>query len=314
MRSVREKPSGRYNHRIGYGNGSHPEGADMVFRSSSPESVLFDWLSRRLSKHQTETLQSQLQQAVAGPAALFLAFGTAPRKYGKGDLHPTAEELAQAGEVRPGWNPAQWSIDQAVRTLLVCSLNEKPEAELVATLDKLFAAASVEELVALYQAMGLWSYPKAHAWRAGEGIRSSMTSVFVAVAHRNPFPAEQLEETAWNQMIVKCLFVGVPLHPVVGINRRSNPKLMKMLVDYAHERWAAKRSVNPELWRCVGPHADARAIADLQKVLETGTDRERRAAALALKSSPDPKAVALAAALPENPDDSWEKIGQTTFI
>jgi hypothetical protein len=66
-----------------------------------------------------------------------------------------------------------------------------------------------------------------------------------------------------------------------------------MLSDYAHERWSAGRPVSPELWRCVGPHATGTLLKDLERVLKQGTDPERRAAALALRASPDSAASAL---------------------
>ncbi len=45
-----------------------------------------------------------------------------------------------------------------------------------------------------------------------------MRVVFEAVAHRNPYPAEQLPEAAWNQMVLKALFVGSRLAPIVGLD------------------------------------------------------------------------------------------------
>jgi hypothetical protein len=59
-----------------------------------------------------------------------------------------------------------------------------------------------------------------------------------------------------------------------------------VLVDYAHERWAAGRPVSPELWLCVGPFADGRMLDDLERVVSTGTPEERSAAAAALRASP----------------------------
>ena len=109
-------------------------------------------------------------------------------------------------------------------------------------------------------------------------------------------PAQDIKgNSAWD----KALFVGSTLHPIQGLDQRTNPPLMRMLSDYAHERWAAGRPVTPELWRCVGPHADDEALADLQRVLATGSAVERKAAALALAACPDPKAKQLLASAPE---------------
>jgi hypothetical protein len=60
-----------------------------------------------------------------------------------------------------------------------------------------------------------------------------------------------------------------------------------MVVDFVHERWAAKRPIAPDMWRCVGRHADSRGLADLKHVLTSGAPVEREAAALALSQSPD---------------------------
>jgi hypothetical protein len=99
-------------------------------------------------------------------------------------------------------------------------------------------------------------------------------------------------------MVLKALFVGTTLDPIVGLDERANPALARMLCDLAHERWAAHRPVSPELWRCVGPFATGPALADLQRVLEQGTRTEQAAAMLALSRSPDTQARTLMQNLP----------------
>ena len=94
-------------------------------------------------------------------------------------------------------------------------------------------------------------------------------------------------------MILKALFVGSTLAPIVGLDERANAELARILRDYAHERWAAERPVSPELWRCVGPFAtDDAALADLGRAF-SGNRASRRGAALALAASPSPAAKAL---------------------
>ncbi|MDQ3332057.1 MAG: EboA domain-containing protein, partial [Planctomycetota bacterium] len=207
-----------------------------------------------------------------------------------------------------------WSIDQAARSLLVLSFPAQDCTKYLETLDRLFTAGEVSELVALYQALPLFPHQEAHILRSVEGLRTNIKPVFTAIAHRNPYPAEQFDEVQWNQMILKCLFIGVPLAPVVGLDERINPQLMRMLCDYAHERWAAGRTVSPELWRCVGPVADERAIDDLGRALHEGPTAERQAAALALASSQRPQAKGVLDTVPELAGDvragrvTWEII------
>jgi hypothetical protein len=71
-----------------------------------------------------------------------------------------------------------------------------------------------------------------------------------------------------------------------------------MLSDYAHERWAAGRAVDPELWRGVGPFASGELLADLERVASSEDRYERMAAALALSASPDVEAARLLERLP----------------
>ncbi len=258
------------------------------------ESVLQAWLYSRLNPAGAAWLTDRLAVIAAGnKSAFFLAFGLVARKLGKADLALTEAEQAQAEQVRPGWDPRSWTIDQAARTLLVLTFPAPTAAECVMVLDQLFAAAEMHELVALYQALPLYRDPPAHVLRCAEGQRSNIKSVFCAIAHRNPYPSEQLNEDQWNQLVLKCLFVDVPLNPIVGLDRRANATLAKILVDFAHERWAAKRPVSPELWRCVGPFADAAMLQALSPVLESGNDREQHAAALALQACPHPAAKTL---------------------
>ena len=96
-------------------------------------------------------------------------------------------------------------------------------------LDQLCITADVSELAAFYRGLPLYPEPPRYLARATEGLRTNMKNVFESIAHRNPYPSEQFPEAAWNQMVLKALFVGSALWPIVGLDARANPALARML-------------------------------------------------------------------------------------
>jgi hypothetical protein len=267
----------------------------------APIQLLSTWVSNRAPRDAAKWFQQQLAavQSVGSDKDLFLALGYAIRRLGKADLALSPEDLRAASAARPGWDPGDWSIDQAARLALILATDDGDAGKFKARLEQLFRTADIGELIAFYRGLPLYPHAELHIARAREGARSSMQPIFEAVAHRNPYPTEQFEESAWNHMVLKALFVGSKLDPIQGLDRRANPDLMRMLCDYAHERWAAGRPVSPELWRCVGPFADGPAIDDLANVLAKGTPIEQQAAAMALTASSSPAAKELLARVPD---------------
>jgi hypothetical protein len=189
---------------------------------------------------------------------LHVFLGLAPRRLGKADLRLDEAALAAADAARPGWSPADWSLDGAARVLAL--LTFRGDRPFAATLADHRRTPDAAELIALYRGLPLYPEPDALAFEAGEGLRSSLTPVFEAIAHRNPFPRDHFDEHRWNHMILKALFVGSALAPVLGLDARANPELARIAVDFAEERWAAGRPVPDELWRVVRPFAGLPAI------------------------------------------------------
>ena len=267
--------------------------------SVNPDALLMAWLQARLPTDARAWLNEAAGRIRGGnDTDLYRSISLVTRKVGKADLALAPNEREQAAALRKGWDPTDWSLDQAARIYLLL-VSGTDGATFSRRLNQLCDTADIGELVAFYRGLPLYPDQPRYVLRAAEGIRTSMKAVFEAVAHRNPYPAEQLAEPAWNQMVLKTLFIGSTLHPIVGLDRRANPELARMLCDYAHERWSAGRPISPELWRCVGPYARGDMVHDLGRVLEKGTDFERTAAALALASSPDPEAAGLLSAYPE---------------
>lgn len=212
-------------------------------------------------------------------------FVTAPRKTGKQSLRIDHTLLEEINNIRPGLNISTWTTDRLARVWLLLQLNEKEKDTYFITIENLFKAAEVNELVALYSSLPLLAYPEIWAPRCSEGIRSNIADVLAAIMCNNPYPYENLGEAAWNQLVLKAFFTDKPINEIIGLDKRANENLAHTLSDYAHERWAAHRDVNPLLWRCVGPFLNDRLLPDIQKLLSSTNETEKEAAALALHSS-----------------------------
>jgi len=250
------------------------------------------WISERTDATGTAWFRDAIETVAdaSNKRPLSVAIGLTPRRLGKADLLLSLADLARAEQLRPGLDLGDWSIDQLARVALMAASHRGNDADFAARFDSFCATAELNELIALCR--GLPIYPGAALIepRAREAVRSGMKPVFEAVAHRNPYPREAFAEDAWNQMVVKAFFMGSALWPIQGLDERANPRLARMLVGLAQERWAAQRAVSGELWRCVVPHADSECIAALTHGWNAGKDKERLAIAFALRRAPLPTA------------------------
>jgi hypothetical protein len=246
------------------------------------------WISQRTDDRGAAWFRGAVDDVMhaANERSLGVAIGLAPRRLGKADLALPVAELARAEALRPGLDLGDWSIDQLARVALMAASHTGDDAAFASRFDSFCATAEINELIALCRGLPVYPDPALIEPRAREAVRSGMKPVFEAVAHRNPYPRETFSEGAWNQMVVKAFFIGSTLWPIQGLDQRANPRLARMLVGLAQERWAAQRPVSGEVWRCVAPHADREGIAALAHGWTTGNDRERLAIALALQTAP----------------------------
>jgi len=227
--------------------------------AEKPEDLLRRWVTTQAPDQAPWVSESLDAIAKGAPERdLHVFLGLAPRKLGKADLVLTESDLAAANAARPDWTPSGWSIDGAARVLalLICAKN-RPFAERFKDLRR---TSDLAEMIALYRGLPLYPEPETLGFEVGEGLRSHIKAVFESIAHNNPYPRDHFDEHRWNHMILKALFVDSTLAPIIGLTDRANPELARILVDYAHERWAAGRPVTPELWIPVRPFRSDPAI------------------------------------------------------
>ena len=235
----------------------------------------WNWLENEAISCQTKT----------GIAKFNIAFVAMPRKTGKKIIAITSGEIRELKALRKDFSVTGWSIDRLCRVWLILHLESGEMEKYTGAIENLFLNAEMSELVALYSSLPLLAYPEFWKKRCAEGIRSNIGQVLESIICDNPYGAEQLDEAAWNQLVLKAIFTEKSILNISGLQERMNPKLATSLCDYAHERWAAHRTVNPLLWMFVSPYINEKNFPDMQRIFSSEDPIERKAAALACYQS-----------------------------
>ena len=195
-------------------------------------------------------------------------------------LAPSEEEIARGGQFVEGWNVERWSLLDTLRAGLVLSRPDLAEESGALAIEEAFRFADEGEAVALYRTLALLPDGKRFLWRAQEGCRTNMKSVFEAAALDTPFPALHFADDAWHQVAIKCLFVGAPLWRLWHLDERLSPELARMALDLVDERRSANRTVAHDLWLCLGEHGGARGFESLELELSAPANPLGRRAAI----------------------------------
>lgn len=214
-----------------------------------------------------------------------VAFTATTRKTGKEPIDLSQAEITEIQHIRPSLEVQYWAIDQLCRVWLLMQLDATDQNKYVHAIESMFPTAELSEQVALYSSLPVLAYPEKWRGRCAEGIRSNISAVLEAIVCNNPYPSENLDEQAWNQLVLKAFFTEKKIHQIVNLDARTNQNLAYTLSDYAHERWAAHRPVHPLLWRCVGKFINENIFPDILRIAFSEQSTEREAAALACAQS-----------------------------
>jgi hypothetical protein len=258
--------------------------------------ILWEIISQNTSDTESGWL---MQKGNAAPIELMTAFVASPRFLSKKIVNIELAKEKALDEAIPGFLVNGWSLVRLARVWFLTQLNAADKETFIKNMETLFDTAEMNELVALYSALPVLEYPEQWLFRATDAVRSNMGFVFDAIALHNPYPAKYFSELAWNQLVLKTIFNDKPVHFITGLEERENENLALILSDFAHERWAAGRSVAPNVWRLVSKFMNESLLADMKHLFESGQTQNKEAAALACYDSDYQPAKALLSSYPE---------------
>jgi hypothetical protein len=191
------------------------------------------------------------------------------------------------------------NLQQMARIYLLYKVLEAKEDIFKAKVANIIEVADKSELETFLKFLVLLPHPENYKVQAVEALRTNISTVFDAIALNNPYPALYFNEQQWNQMYLKAAFMQQNLNKIVQVEKRANRELTRIISDYAHERWAASREIDPCFWRPVGNFMDEKLLKDMKRLFASDTMAEKKAAALCCFHSNLNEAKALLVEFPE---------------
>jgi hypothetical protein len=184
--------------------------------------------------------------ATAGDAAglpFRTAYAAVTRHLGPAAHQPVAPPVELASVARPHWVASDW-----VRAaLLLQALSQSAADQHAGIVQRLLEGGEIGETCSLLRTLGLLPEPARFLDSSLFGCRSSSSRVVEAIACENASPARYLPEPSFNQMVLKAIFMDLPVRRIEGLAARVTPELARMVRGYASERRAAGRSVPPDV-------------------------------------------------------------------
>jgi hypothetical protein len=233
---------------------------------------LTEALEARATPEGLNWLREASAAVAADPAALRTRFPMVGRKVGREPL----EEGADPADL------FAWTIDDAARVLLLVAAGERAEAELA----DLYRFGDAAERRGVLRALPYLDIEDRGLGLVDDAIRTNDTRLIAAAL--GPYATQHLTDAQYDQAIIKCVFVGVPITPLDGVPERVTPEASRMLGAFVHERVAAGRDLPPEVWTVIDKYPPAEEIAAIEAELQSSFDDRRAAAerALSYRSQP----------------------------
>lgn len=201
------------------------------------DASVFEWLAKALPEEGAPLDRSAFQGRYAGVTR---RLGGSKAAWGEAE----GKELRALGVL----DPSVWSFADAARAgMLLIALGALPADQQVAFATELFRRGETAERVALLRSLAFFPEPTRLVELSAEACRSHVQDVIEALACENAFPESYMPELAFNQLIMKAMFTGIPLARVHGWQSRVNGELIRMSRDFKAERQAAGRPVPAEI-------------------------------------------------------------------
>jgi hypothetical protein len=182
-------------------------------------------------------------------------------------------------------NTAKWSTTDLFRVVLVLfSMGQGGDTN-AGLLKTIYRYSDEAERACITRALGLFQNAEKLKQIALETGRTNSAYLFSAIALDNPYPAIYYTEHEYNQLVMKSLFIGLPITKIYGLETRANSELSRMCEDYIDERLSANRDVPNDIWHALIHHASEHGEEFLMQYISDDSEKHRYNVVLALSKN-----------------------------
>lgn len=175
-----------------------------------------------------------------------------------------------------------WNSAEAARALLILTALEAGADRGRHAIRFLFRHGDETERATVARGLALFDDDAALKPLIMEAGRANSLQLVSAVSLHNPYPRTHYQPHEFNQLVLKNLFVGLPIDGVMGLTERADEELARMCEDYCDERIAAFREVPEDIWLAMAPHASPRGEQLIQEHLSHDSPGHRCYASMAI--------------------------------
>lgn len=224
-------------------------------------------LAARLSEPAAGWLAQQRDRVARDPDTIATVFPAVGRFVGRGPLHRDSAPD----------DPHAWTADDGARTLLLVSL----QAHAAGHIALLYRHGDAAERRGVLRSLPFLTLDDTTGVPLVEDALRTNDLRLIAAA-LGPYGTAKLSDAALTHAVLKCVFLGIPIAGIAGIERRAGAEMAAMLARYAHERVAAGRTVPSDIWPLIDRFAPVAELAAIEAELDHPQPDRRRAARQAL--------------------------------
>ena len=261
----------------------------MQIKNSSQQ--LSNLIKREVSADKREWLDHKINKIIEEKSSkeLYLTYSLLASKIDK----TTLQSQGESSELTRYLTLHQASILEIARIYLLTQILEADPDFFNSKVANIIQIADKSELATFLKYLILLPNPESFKSTAVDSLRTNIASVFDALALNNPYPGQFFNDQQWNQMFLKAAFMQRDLTQISDIDKRANKDLARIISDYAHERWAASRDIDPFFWRPVTNFLDKTLLEDMKRLLESQNPLENKVAAILCYNSENEEAQQL---------------------